>query len=121
MRTWGESSCGPVSAVHDPLSWTADARIDLTVPAHHNRWRVSVGPAATVVSGDVAVRPRVRYGDGQAAYVDGQAATVAYSASGGEASGSWAPGDGRLLRLDLTGYAGAGAVVVQLETWREPW
>lgn len=121
MRDWGTSDCAGVSRVYDPSFWSSDQTGYLAVPASHNRWRVSVTPDATVTAGDVRVRPRVPYGDGADRYVDGLAATIAYSLQGAEATGSWAPGDGRQLRLELAGYVGAGNVVVQVETWREPW
>lgn len=120
MREWSPNGCGAASRVADPVLAGGDGDFYVVVPADHHRWRVSVVPDATVSAGDVGVRPRVQRGDDAQDYVDGIAATIAYDSDGGQAEGQWAPGPGRSIRLAVSGYVGAGNLVIQVETWRDP-
>lgn len=96
------------------------ARADAQVVLHkrHNRWAVHVTPAATVVGGDVAVSLGIDDPDAASQVLWANAGSVAFAVGGGRATGVMA-GVGHKLRVAVTGYAGAGELVVLVESWRE--
>ncbi|MCB9739386.1 MAG: hypothetical protein H6747_08955 [Deltaproteobacteria bacterium] len=122
MRTWPADACPPVAARYGTWRLAANGSSSTPVEISHNRWRLSVQYASTVSAGDVTAFTGVAPGDGGGGMVRAKAGAVAYAADGGQLEGQWAPGVEREFSISLAGYAGAGDVTVQLETWSDlPW
>lgn len=91
----------------------------VTLPAGHNRWAVHVRPVSTVTAGAVEVQLGVRDPATPSTWSFAKAGSVAYSATGGRTDGTMAPIEHQ-LKVAITGYVGAGELVVLAESWREP-
>lgn len=89
------------------------------VPAAHNRWRVWSSPASTITAGNVDVTLQYEDPDIPNTYLSGVVGTLAFGANGSCVDGDMAPGLRHRFGAVVTGWAGAGNIVIGIETWFE--